>query len=459
MIAALEALLAHGGIWALVAIFLVVALESSAFIGVLFPGEVAALIAGALSASGVFPPALAFATVAGAAIAGDIGGYALGRYRGRAVLTRWSFAQRQYERHRLRIESYFERWGSATVVAARFVAVGRAFAPFAAGLSGMPARRFMPMAVISGLVWGGVFVALGFLLGSKWRIVETWVRSLGAGILILFALTVAMIALWRWTVARKDRLIAAWRRRAQRYGIDLNPFVEFVRARLSPTGYLGLHFTVGLLAVGAMAWLFGGVTQDIFAQDPLVHVDRAVASFVASHRTADLDAFMIVPQLLGNLWCLIFVVIASSVASALVGDSTLEVTAAPILGGAYALAYGLQMLFSGFSPNVPASDLVHGFQGFPSLTLTAVTAAYGVAAYAVAANAQSWRMQTFAVVVALYLVLLVGLGGLYSGRLLSATIGGLALGGCWLAICLTGNATYARLRRYRSSHRNDLGFY
>ncbi|MHB8383104.1 MAG: VTT domain-containing protein [Candidatus Binataceae bacterium] len=450
MIATLEGSLAHAGIWALVAIFFVVALESSAFLGLLFPGEVAALIAGALSASGAFSATLAFATVAGAAIAGDMGGYILGRYRGRAVLMRWSFARRAYERHRARIESYFERWGSATVLAARFVAVGRAFAPFAAGLSGMPARRFMPMAVISGLVWGGALVALGFLLGSKWRIVETWVRSLGVGILILFALTVAMIALWRWTLARKDRLTAVWRRSAQRYGIDLDPFADFVRARLSPTGYLGLHFTVGLLAIGAMAWLFGGVTQDIFAQDPLVHVDRAVASIVASHRTADLDAFMIVPQLLGNLWWLIFVVVASSVASALVGDSTLEVSAAPFLGGAYALAYGLHVLFSGFSPNVPASSLVHGFQGFPSLTLTAVTAAYGIAAYAVAAHNRSWRVQTLAILLALYLILLVGLAALYAGRLLSTVIGGFALGGCWLAICLTGNATYARLRRYRS---------
>ncbi len=450
MIATLEALLAHAGIWALVAIFLVIMLESSAFLGLLFPGEMAALIAGALSATGTFSPSLAFVSVAGAAIAGDLGGYALGRYRGQAVLTRWSFAHRQYERHRLRIESYFERWGSATVLAARFVAVGRAFAPFAAGLSEMPAHRFMPIAVVSGLLWGGVLVGLGFLLGSKWRIVETWMRSLGAGILIVFAFTVAMVALWRWTIARQDQLAAAWQRRAQRYGIDLGPLVEFVRARLSPTGYLGLHFTAGLLAIGAMAWLLGGVTQDIFAQDPLVHVDRMVASVIANHRTADLDAFMFVPDFLGNSWWLMFVVAGAALASALIGDLTLALTAGAILAGAYALAYGLQMLLSGLSPHVPPANLVHGFQGFPSITLTAVTAAYGIAAYAVAAHTRSWRMQTLAVVIALYVVVLVGLGGLYAGRLLSATIGGLALGGCWLAICITGNVTYGRLRRYRN---------
>ena len=76
----------------------------------------------------------------------------------------------------------------------------------------------------------------------------------------------------------------------------------------------------------------------------------------------------------------------------------------------------------------------------------AVTAAYGITGYVAAAHTRSWRIQTLAAVAALFLVVLVGLGALYAGRLLSATIGGFALGGCWLAICVTGNITYDRLR-------------
>lgn len=275
-------------------------------------------------------------------------------------------------------------------------------------------------------------------------------HSLGAGIFILFVFTVGMAALWRWAIARQDRIVTAWRSVARRYGIDLTPFVEWVRARLSPTGYLGLYFTVGLLAIGATAWLFGGIAQDIFAQDPLVRVDEIVASAVAAHRTASLDAFMIVPGVLGNTWWLVCVVAFAAALSVLRNDLTLAITAGPILGGAFLLGYGLKMLFSGFSPAVPPSSLVHGFQGFPNITITAVTAAYGIAAYAVAAHTENWRWQTLATVLALYLVVLVGLGALYAGRLLSSVLGGFALGGCWLAICLTGNITYDRLRRYRN---------
>ena len=238
MLIALQGFLGSVGAWALVPIFLVVTLESAAFLGLLFPGEMVALIAGALAAAQAFSPWLAFATVASAAVIGDVAGYALGHYWGQAVLDRWPFACRQYQRHRGRLESYFELWGSATVIIGRFVAVGRAFVPFAAGLSGMPARRFMPMAVFAGVLWGGAVVALGFVLGSNWRLVEPWLRSLGAGILVLVALTVLMVAWWRWLARHQGKITAAWQRRAQRYGIDLAPFLEFIGERLSPRGYL-----------------------------------------------------------------------------------------------------------------------------------------------------------------------------------------------------------------------------
>ncbi len=446
MIAALQGFLSSAGAWALVPIFFVVTLESSAFLGLLFPGEMVALIAGALAATDAFSPWSAFATVASAAVLGDIVGYALGHYWGQAVLARWSFARRQYERHRHRLESYFEWWGIATVLIGRFIAVGRAFVPFAAGLSEMPARRFVPMAVFAGVFWGGAVVALGYVLGSNWRLVERWLRSLGAGILILFGLTILMVLLWRWLAARQNQIVAAWQRRAQRYGIDLAPFLEFIRARLSPTSYLGLHFTVGLITLVALAWLFGGVTQDIFAQDPLVRIDQRVALLIAQYHTSTLDSVASATAFLSNLWWLLFLVAGAAIGSALAGDLTLSIMAAAVLGGAYGLAFALQSIFSTFSPHVPQPELVHGFTGFPSVTVTAATAAYGMACYSFAVRARNWRLQTLSTVATLYVILLIGMGALYTGQMLSAAIGGFALGGCWLAICLTGNITYKRLR-------------
>jgi hypothetical protein len=302
---------------------------------------------------------------------------------------------------------------------------------------------------------GGAVVALGYVLGSNWRLVERWMRSLGAGTLILLGLTILTVLLWRWLAGRQNEITAAWQWRAQRYGIDLAPFVEFIRARLSPTGYLGLHFTVGLIALVALAWLFGGVTQDIFAQDPLVAVDQRVARFIAKHHTSALDSVAFAFAFLSNSWWMLFLVAVAAFGWALARDLTRSITAAAVLGGAYGLALGLQSVFSTFSPHVPQPEQVHGLTGFPSVTLTAATAAYGVACYSFAVQSRSWRLQTLSAVSALYIVFLIGLSAIYAEESLSAAIGGFTLGGFWLATCLTGGLTFDRLRS--SNHPTSLG--
>lgn len=447
MLAAVEGFLAESGPWALVGIFVVVALESSAFLGLVLPGETIAVITGAMAADNFFSPWTAFATVAGAAIVGDLTGYTLGRYRGRAVLARWAFARRQYEKHRERLEHYFDYWGSATVFVGRFVAVGRAFVPFAAGLSGMRARKFIPTAMVADLLWASVTVGLGYTLGSNWTLVEKWLKSLSAGIVVVAILTGLMAGLWRSIAQHQTRIVAAWHRHLTgRYGFNLTPFVDFVRARFSPRGYLGLHLTVGLIAVAALAWLFGAIVDTISEQNSMGGLDRTVALFVAVERTFRLDsAVSAIATLASPLW-LAFVVGVGAIVYARRHEPSLSIAALAYLGGAYALAYGLQVMFAKHAARQPELVLVNGFAGFPSAALTASTAAYGMVSYTLAAATRSWRLQTLSVVGALYIVALIGLAGIYSGLALSAIIGGFALGGCWLAICVTGSRIYNRLR-------------
>jgi membrane protein DedA with SNARE-associated domain len=447
MIVAVEGFLAGAGPWALVVVFVGVALESSAFLGLIFPGETIAIVAGALAADDFFSPWTCFATVAGAAIVGDLTGYALGRYRGKAVLARWSFARRQYDKHRRRLEHYFDYWGSATVLVGRFVAIGRAFVPFTAGLSGLRARRFVPIAIAAGIMWAAVVVGLGYMLGSNWRLVEKYLKSLSAGIIVLAILTALMVFLWRSAAHHQTRIVAMWHRHMTgRYGFDLTPFVNFIRARFSPRGYLGLHLTVGLIAIAASAWLFGGIVDAISDQNVAGGLDRTVAIFVTSQRTAALDAAVsAVATLASPLWLAAIVGVAA-VSYARRREASLAIASLPFLAGAYALAYALQVVFAKHAAHQSSLVLVNGFAGFPSAALTASTAAYGLVCYMMAAETRSWALQTLSVAASLYLVALIGLAGIYSGLALSAIVGGFALGGCWLAICITGTRTYNRLR-------------
>jgi membrane protein DedA with SNARE-associated domain len=447
MVAAVESFLGQSGPWSLAIVFIAIVLESSAGLGLIFPGETLAVIAGAMAADDFFSPWTAFAVVALAAMIGDLTGFTIGHLKGQAVLTRWTFARRQYEKHRERLEYYFEHFGGETVFVGRFVAVGRAFVPFTAGLSGMRARKFAPIAIAGGLVWAAVVVGLGYALGSNWRLVEKWLKSLSAGIIVLAILTGLMAGLWRSIAGRQTQIVAAWQKYLTgRYGFDLRPFVDFVRARFSPRSYLGLHLTVGLLALAGLAWLFGGIVDVISDQGSLGGLDRTVTLMVAAQRTPGLDSAVSVVATLANPIWLAIIVAVGALTYARRREASLSIASLLFLGAAYALAYGLQAMFAKHSAHQPELVLVNGFAGFPSAALTASTAAYGVVSYMLVAGSGSWRLQTLSVVGAFYIIALIGLAGIYSGLALSAVIGGFALGGCWLAICVTGNRTYNRLR-------------
>src|SRR5712692_6296840 len=100
MITTAEQLLGRLGPAALILIFILVALDSSAFLGLVLPGEAIVLLSGALAGAGILNAWAALGAIMAGAIIGDLCGYLLGRYQGEALLTRWSFASRQYERHR-----------------------------------------------------------------------------------------------------------------------------------------------------------------------------------------------------------------------------------------------------------------------------------------------------------------------------------------------------------------------
>jgi membrane protein DedA with SNARE-associated domain len=456
MLAAVERFLGQAGPWSLVVVFIVIVLESSVGLGLIFPGEAMAVIAGVMAADSFFSPSTAFAVVALAAMIGDLTGFSIGHNKGRAVLRRFPFVGREYQKHRKRLEYYFDRYGGATVFVGRFVAIGRAFVPFTAGLSGMRLRNFVPMSMLAGLIWSFVVIGLGYTLGSNWEQIEKSLKSLSAGIVVVAVLTGLMVATWRSVARHQTQIVAAWRRYLKsRYGVELTPFVNFVRARLSPRGYLGLHLTVGVITVAALTWLFGGIVHIISDQGPLGGLDGRVAIFVATLRTSGLDAAVSVIETLANpIWLVLIVGLGalSYARRARRRDASFSIGALLFLGIASALAYVLQAMFAIYGAHQPGHTLVNGFAGFPSVTLTAATAAYGMVSYMLAAETQNWQLQTLSVASALYIVALIALAGVYSGLALSAVIGGFALGGCWLAICVTGSRTYNRLRTTDSGH-------
>jgi undecaprenyl-diphosphatase len=204
---ALEWLL-HVPAWvALTVVFLFPALEASAFVGVLVPGEAAIVIGGALASQGRISLAAALAAAILGAIVGDTVGYAVGKRWGERMLPRLSQRRAQ---NLERAKAFIRRHPGWTVALGRFPPGIRTFVPGAAGMSHVRYRAFLVSNVVGAVVWGTTFVLLGYAAGRSWRRVEALVTR--GGLLLL-----AAIVLVAWVVYsyRRGALSELFRRRTK----------------------------------------------------------------------------------------------------------------------------------------------------------------------------------------------------------------------------------------------------
>lgn len=188
-------------VWLLVVSGLLVFVEDAIFVGFVVPGETAAVLAGVASGAGTVPLAAALAVVIVAAIVGDSVGYEVGRKWFAPALEKVPFLRK----HEARIESardFLRRRGGAAVFLGRFTAFFRAMMPALAGASKMPYRRFLPWNALGGIIWGGVFVTLGYLAGNSYHHLE---KIVGRGFAVGVAVVV-VIALIVWRVRSERRI-------------------------------------------------------------------------------------------------------------------------------------------------------------------------------------------------------------------------------------------------------------
>lgn len=173
---------------AVLVVFVLPALESSVFLGFVFPGELALLLGGVAAGQGHVPvAAVAAAGIAGAA-AGDTVGYVVGRRWGRRILD--STAGRFVRAERLdRAERSLARSGGWAVLVGRFTVALRVLVPGLAGMGRMPYRRFLLANLTGAVLWGGMVVAAGYLAGNSWQHVAHQLSSAGlvlAGAVLAF---------------------------------------------------------------------------------------------------------------------------------------------------------------------------------------------------------------------------------------------------------------------------------
>jgi undecaprenyl-diphosphatase len=293
----------------LVLVFAFPALEASAFVGFVFPGEIAVVLGGVAASRGTVPLWAVIAAAVAGAIIGDSVGYLVGRRWGTHLLHgtigRLPVIRTHLDKHLDSARAYVQRRQGSAVFFGRFTAALRVLVPGLAGMSQVHYPTFLAYNVAGGALWGSGFAVLGYLAGASYHRVEHIAGQ--AGLVLLGLIVAGLIAarLVRHFAARSpgleaigDRVAAApplaWARR--RFPAQ----VAWGRRRLdarSPQGFW-LTFTV---AAGALAaWAFGGLTQDVAGHDDTVRADPHVTAWVIAHRTGWLTSALQVLTWLGS---------------------------------------------------------------------------------------------------------------------------------------------------------------
>lgn len=184
------------GIAALAIVFALPAAESSIFVGFIFPGETAAIVAGVLASFGRINLAAAIAAVVLGAVVGDTIGYFVGKRWGvkllNGPLSRWI-----KESHVKRAREEIQKRGGAAVLVGRLTAVLRAIVPGVAGTAEMPYRKFLKWNIAGGVIWGTGFVLIGYAAGAGWRQVSAQAGYVALIILGVVVVAVAGFIVWR----------------------------------------------------------------------------------------------------------------------------------------------------------------------------------------------------------------------------------------------------------------------
>jgi membrane-associated phospholipid phosphatase len=207
-------------------------------------------------------------------------------------------------------------------------------------------------------------------------------------------------------------------------------------AGLNPKTYLALHYIVGFIAAGAIAWLVVGLANMMPDKSMIAEIDDAVTNWFTQHGSDNGDTvFKAISLLGGPLLIVIMLAVAGALASK--RDWFRLALIAVTCGGGVFLNAVLRATFSLARP-VDATNFTSAAQAwnFPSGHAMNALVCYGILAYLIARRRPT-SSQTWIVVAAAALIVLVGFTRIYLGvHFLSDVVIGYASGAVWLLVCI-----------------------
>jgi membrane-associated phospholipid phosphatase len=223
--------------------------------------------------------------------------------------------------------------------------------------------------------------------------------------------------------------------------------VRFLRARLSPEGYLGLHLTIGLLVIVAAGWWFADIAEDMSRNAATRALDDSIESSFVVHATPLLTTISRVVTFFGSVGFLSSASVAIGVVLAIRRSFYRLLALALAASGGALLNIMLKHLFHRHRPVLENPLVTLSSYGFPSGHTMGATVFYGVLALIITYWMRSWSGRVLTGWLAAFVIALIGASRIYLGaHYFTDVIGAVAVGLAWLAFCWTGVET---LRRWR----------
>lgn len=212
----------------------------------------------------------------------------------------------------------------------------------------------------------------------------------------------------------------------------------FLRARLSPESYTGLHLTVGALLLIMAGWLFGIIAEDIATADSITVVDMKVARWFHAYANPGLTRLMLFfTNLHGVLGITIFSLLTGLVFLCKKKYYWLLALAVSV-GGGMLVNVLVKYAFHRERPRFDDQLLTLSTYSFPSGHTAGTMLFYGILTAYLMCHIHSWSWRITIILVAVLMVITVGISRIYLGvHYLSDVLGAIAESSAWLALTLT----------------------
>ncbi len=154
-------------------LFLVIFIETGLVVMPFLPGDSLLFTAGLFARLGYLNMASLVMLLFFAAILGDNTNYWVGRKIGlKALQIKFNGKNIVKPEFISKTHEFYDKYGTKTIILARFVPIVRTFAPFVAGVAEMNYRKFFTFDILGGAVWISSLTFAGYFLGEI-----PWIRK------------------------------------------------------------------------------------------------------------------------------------------------------------------------------------------------------------------------------------------------------------------------------------------